>query len=178
MHSLFDKSINVLMHTLHNNMWYIHCCAIEAKDKNNPRDRSKILRTLVDRPAVRQRRNVRPLTWRVLKWQLSDNTAPAVVRQFGNMAGLIGTIGPFTVDESWEAYVERLVFYFQVNDIAADKRLPAFLSIIGSQTYCKGDTPFGLRALGWPSSRCIILCVYVVSRSPQSENTPDSIMKS
>ena len=51
------------------------------------------------------------------------------------MAGLIGTIGPFTEDESWEAYVERLLLYFQVNDIADDKRLPAFLSIIGSQTY-------------------------------------------
>ena len=57
------------------------------------------------------------------------------MHQFGNMAGLIGTIGPFTEDESWEAYVERLVLYFQVNDIADGKRLLAFLSIIGSQTY-------------------------------------------
>ena len=39
------------------------------------------------------------------------------------MAGLIGTIGPFMEDESWEAYVERLVLYFQVNGIADVKRL-------------------------------------------------------
>ena len=33
------------------------------------------------------------------------------------------------------SYVERLNLYFDVNDIIENKRLPAFLSIIGSNTY-------------------------------------------
>ena len=45
------------------------------------------------------------------------------------------TEAKFNFGRPREAYVERLVLYFQVNDIADDKRLPAFLSIIGSQTY-------------------------------------------
>ena len=51
------------------------------------------------------------------------------------MAGLIGSIGPYVDNEGWGSYVERLNLYFDVNDIIENKRLPAFLSIIGSTTY-------------------------------------------
>ena len=51
------------------------------------------------------------------------------------MAGLIGSIGPYVDNEGWDSYVERLNLYFDVNYIIENKRLPAFLSIIGSNTY-------------------------------------------
>ena len=51
------------------------------------------------------------------------------------MAGLIGSKGPYVDSEGWDSYVERLNLYFDVNDINEGKRLPAFLSIIGSNTY-------------------------------------------
>ena len=51
------------------------------------------------------------------------------------MAGLIGSIGPYVDSEGWDSYVERLNLYFDVHDINEGKRLPAFLSIIGSNTY-------------------------------------------
>ena len=51
------------------------------------------------------------------------------------MAGLIGSIGPYIDSEGWDSYVERLNLYFDVNDINEGKRLPACLSIIGSNTY-------------------------------------------
>ena len=51
------------------------------------------------------------------------------------MAGLIGSIGPYVDNERWDSYVERLNLYFDVNDIIENKRLPAFLSIIGNNTY-------------------------------------------
>ena len=51
------------------------------------------------------------------------------------MAGLVGSIGPYVDSEGWDSYVERLNLYFDVNDINEGKRLPAFLSTIGSNTY-------------------------------------------
>ena len=51
------------------------------------------------------------------------------------MAGLIGSIGPYVDSEGCDSYVERLNLYFDVNDINEGKRLPAFLSNIGSTTY-------------------------------------------
>ena len=52
------------------------------------------------------------------------------------MAGKIGKIDVFddTV-ETWCAYKERLDQYFIVNDVAADKLVPALLSLIGAKTY-------------------------------------------
>ena len=55
-------------------------------------------------------------------------------RFINKMAGLIGSIGPYVDSEGWDSYVERLNLYFDVNDINEGKRLPAFLSIIGSNT--------------------------------------------
>ena len=45
-----------------------------------------------------------------------------------NAVGIIGRIEPFedTV-ETWTSYTERLEQYFEVNDIAEDKKVPALL---------------------------------------------------
>ena len=51
------------------------------------------------------------------------------------MHRLIMTVGPYLEEEGWEAYIECLQLYFDVNNINAEKRLITFLSIIGSQTY-------------------------------------------
>ena len=58
-----------------------------------------------------------------------------VTVRLNKMAGLIGNIGPYVDNEGWHLYVERLNLYFDVNDIIENKRLPAFLSIVGSNTY-------------------------------------------
>jgi hypothetical protein len=45
---------------------------------------------------------------------------------------IIGRIEPFedTV-ETWTSYTERLEQYFEVNDIAEDKKVPALLTLLG-----------------------------------------------
>jgi hypothetical protein len=47
-----------------------------------------------------------------------------------NAVGIIGRIEPFedTV-ETWKSYTERLEQYFEVNDIAEDKKVPALLTL-------------------------------------------------
>jgi hypothetical protein len=53
-----------------------------------------------------------------------------------NAVGIIGRIEPFedTV-ETWKSYTERLEQYFEVNDIAEDKKVPALLTLLGGKTY-------------------------------------------
>ena len=53
-----------------------------------------------------------------------------------NAVGIIGRIEPFedTV-ETWTSYTERLEQYFEVNDIAEDKKVPALLTLLGGKTY-------------------------------------------
>ena len=50
---------------------------------------------------------------------------PADEAQPRNAVGIIGRIEPFedTV-ETWTSYTERLEQYFEVNDIAEDKKVP------------------------------------------------------
>ena len=63
-----------------------------------------------------------------------------------NAVGVIGRIEPFedTV-ETWTSYTERLEQYFEVNDIAEDKKVPALLTLLGGKTY----TFFFLLLLLW-----------------------------
>ena len=49
------------------------------------------------------------------------------------MAGYIGKIEIF--DENRTSYTERSKQYFEVNEIANEKRVPALLSLIGGKTY-------------------------------------------
>jgi hypothetical protein len=53
-----------------------------------------------------------------------------------NAVGIIGRIEPFedTV-ETWTSYTERLEQYFEVNDIAEDKKVPTLLTLLGGKTY-------------------------------------------
>jgi hypothetical protein len=52
------------------------------------------------------------------------------------MAGYIGKIQTFDENiENWTSYTERLEQYFEVNEIANEKRVPALLSLIGGKTY-------------------------------------------
>ena len=52
------------------------------------------------------------------------------------MAGYIGKIDPFDENiENWTSYTERLEQYFEANEIANEKRVPALLSLIGGKTY-------------------------------------------
>ena len=37
--------------------------------------------------------------------------------------------------ESIAAYLERVEIFFQANNIAADKQVPVFLSVVGGRTY-------------------------------------------
>jgi hypothetical protein len=62
--------------------------------------------------------------------------------------GIIGRIEPFedTV-ETWTSYTERLEQYFEVKDIAEDKKVPALLTLLGGKTYTL------LRNLTAPNSR-------------------------
>ena len=39
-----------------------------------------------------------------------------------------------TVDD-WDSYSERLIQFFQANDIGENKKVPALLSVTGSKTY-------------------------------------------
>ncbi|XP_038069806.1 uncharacterized protein K02A2.6-like [Patiria miniata] len=53
------------------------------------------------------------------------------------MAGsLIGRIDPFDrTEEDWPTYIERLDQYFAANAITDDRKVPAFISLIGPKTY-------------------------------------------
>ena len=52
------------------------------------------------------------------------------------MAGHIGNIAVFQPEaESMPAYLERMDLFLIANDIAADKRVPVFLSLVGGATY-------------------------------------------
>jgi hypothetical protein len=53
-----------------------------------------------------------------------------------NAVGIIGWIDPFedTV-ETWTSYTERLEQYFEVNDIAEDKKVLALLTLLGGKIY-------------------------------------------
>ena len=52
------------------------------------------------------------------------------------MAGYIGKIQTFDENsENWTSYTERLEQYFEVNEIANEKRVPALLRLIGGKTY-------------------------------------------
>ena len=61
---------------------------------------------------------------------------PGDEAQARNAVGIIGRIDPFedTV-ETWTSYTERLEQYFEVNDIAEDKKVPALLTLLGGKTY-------------------------------------------
>ena len=48
----------------------------------------------------------------------------------------IGHVGPYVESsEDFTAYAERVALYFMANDIKGDRKVPAFLTLIGSQTY-------------------------------------------
>ena len=48
----------------------------------------------------------------------------------------IGKIEQFDPSvEEWETYEERLEQFFIVNDLEAEKKVPALLSLIGAKTY-------------------------------------------
>ena len=48
----------------------------------------------------------------------------------------IGHVGPCVESsEDFTAYAERVALYFMANDIKGDRKVPAFLTLIGSQTY-------------------------------------------
>ncbi|XP_069129175.1 uncharacterized protein [Argopecten irradians] len=52
------------------------------------------------------------------------------------MSGRIGRIDPFNEGlESWDAYSERLGQYFICNEVKAEKKVPALLSLVGGSTY-------------------------------------------
>lgn len=52
------------------------------------------------------------------------------------MASFIGKMDSYDeATEPWPCYQERLDQYFLVNEIANDKKVPALLSLVGSQTY-------------------------------------------
>ncbi len=52
------------------------------------------------------------------------------------MAGYIGKIDSFDENiENLTSYTERLEQYFEANEIANEKRVPALLSLIGGKTY-------------------------------------------
>ena len=52
------------------------------------------------------------------------------------MAGHIGNIAVFQPEaKSMPAYLERMDLFLIANDIAADKRVPVFLSLVGGATY-------------------------------------------
>ena len=38
-------------------------------------------------------------------------------------------------EESWESYIERLEQYFELNNMAAEKKVPALLTFIGPKVY-------------------------------------------
>ena len=49
---------------------------------------------------------------------------------------VFGQMERFNPDEEGiQAYLERVELYFIANDVAEDRRVPAFLSVIGSKTY-------------------------------------------
>ena len=51
------------------------------------------------------------------------------------MASFIGKIDSFDeATEPWPCYKERLDQYYLANEVADDKKVPALLSLIGSQT--------------------------------------------
>ncbi len=47
----------------------------------------------------------------------------------------IGSIGNYDESEDWQSYSERLLLYFEANEIALERRVPAFLSLIGTLAY-------------------------------------------
>ncbi len=52
------------------------------------------------------------------------------------MATTFGRIEEFQPEvESISAYLERVELFFDANDIAAARRVPTFLSVIGSKNY-------------------------------------------
>ena len=52
------------------------------------------------------------------------------------MAGYIGKIEPYDEgQETWTSYQERLEEYFEVNDIADNKKVSALLTLLGGKTY-------------------------------------------
>ena len=47
----------------------------------------------------------------------------------------IGHVGPYVESsEDFAAYAERVALYFMANNIKGDRKVPAFLTLIGSQT--------------------------------------------
>lgn len=52
------------------------------------------------------------------------------------MAGIIGSIGPFDEGtEQWTSYTERFDCFVAANDIAVDKLMPMFLSVVRVKTF-------------------------------------------
>ena len=52
------------------------------------------------------------------------------------MSTIIGTVGPFDdADKTFELYLSRVESFFLANDIADDKKLHVFLSLIGPKTF-------------------------------------------
>ena len=52
------------------------------------------------------------------------------------MARTFGHIREFTADvESIKAYLERVDMFFLANDIAEEKQVPVFLSVVGGKTH-------------------------------------------
>lgn len=52
------------------------------------------------------------------------------------MAGVIGSVGPFDeLVEQWSSYTERFGYFVEANEIAEEKVVPTFLSVIGSKTF-------------------------------------------
>jgi hypothetical protein len=61
---------------------------------------------------------------------------PGDEAQTRNAVGIIRRIELFEdIVETWTSYTERLEQYFEVNDIAEDKKVPALLTLLGSKMY-------------------------------------------
>ena len=48
---------------------------------------------------------------------------------------LIGNVGPYEESEKFSTYVDRVKLFFEANNVDKEKRVPAFLSIIGPKIY-------------------------------------------
>ena len=66
------------------------------------------------------------------------------------MATIIGKVDSFEDGDDWDSYLDRLVMFFQANDVPSEKHVPALLSLIGSRCYALLK---GLTAPDNPSSK-------------------------
>ena len=69
-------------------------------------------------------------------YKYTRNTAETETSEKGNMASLVGHIGPFDESaEQWSSYTERFECFVLANKINSDVVVPTFLSVMGGKTY-------------------------------------------